>query len=349
MKKVYFKKIFFAIVLFCNLNVFSQTITLTSSVSTTVQTLCVNSSLIEIKYTATGAVSDAIISGLPSGVYGVYSSGIFTINGTPTQTGNFAYTITTIGGVNPATAVGYINVDGVATANEGATYDVCNNSSITLTDIGVSTGNYMWTHNGLGSLSNVTTLSPTYVAIAGDAGGSVDLVLTVTSNNMCATTTATATYTLNITTAPSVSGSLLTYVGSTVQLAGSATQHQYYPWSSSDASVASIDNTGLVTGVALGSTTIGYKNDQNCDFYKIFNVVTLVTPTITGATTICVGSITQLSGSETPMSATAWTSSIPSIATVNSSGLVTSILPGVTTITYTNSTGGTATTTVGEF
>lgn len=60
-------------------------------------------------------------------------------------------------------------------------------------------------------------------------------------------------------------------------------------------------------------------------------------PTITGNLFSCVGSTSQLTGSATAKTTSPWTSSNPSIATVNSAGLVTGVLGGTATITYTNS------------
>jgi hypothetical protein len=60
-------------------------------------------------------------------------------------------------------------------------------------------GTILWTtSNGLGTISDETTLTPTYHAVAGDEGHAVVLTLTVTSDNTCGTATATATYTINV-------------------------------------------------------------------------------------------------------------------------------------------------------
>ena len=57
---------------------------------------------------------------------------------------------------------------------------------------------YSWTSNGAGTLTNATTLTPTYNAVKGDEGNAVKLTMTVTSNNSCSGKTATATYTVNV-------------------------------------------------------------------------------------------------------------------------------------------------------
>jgi hypothetical protein len=69
-------------------------------------------------------------------------------------------------------------------------------------------------------------------------------------------------------------------------------------------------------------------------------------PTITGTTSVCVGSTTQLTGSATAATTTPWSSSNTSVATVTSTGLVTGVSAGTSVISYTNTNGCTATTTV---
>lgn len=86
------------------------TITLTSGNPN--QVLCVNNAITPIVYTIGGAATSASVSGLPAGLSGIFSGGTLTISGTPTQTGNFPFTVSTIGGVCPPAALnGVINVD----------------------------------------------------------------------------------------------------------------------------------------------------------------------------------------------------------------------------------------------
>jgi hypothetical protein len=94
----------------CNIS-----LTLTSPPTTISQTVCINTAINNITYNVVGATG-ATVSGLPSGVTGVYNSGVFTITGTSTQSGTFNYTITTTGGSGiPATANGTITVNNEVT------------------------------------------------------------------------------------------------------------------------------------------------------------------------------------------------------------------------------------------
>ncbi len=342
MKNLITKFFFIFLITLIGNQTFAQTITLNSAVPTSNQTICINTALMNVEYLVLGGATNATISGLPNGVTGNYSAGIFTISGTPTESGNFSYTVTT-DGATPATATGNINVDDVASVGQGWNSNLCLNSTATISDFLVSSGTYLWTHNGAGSVANQTTIMPTYTPAQGDVGNTVTLTLVVTSNNSCPTSTATTSFTYNVKGVPSFTGNLYTYVGSTVQMVGSPGHHQYYPWMSSDGSVATIDNTGLVTGVALGSTTITYQDTNNCSVTKTLDVVTLVTPSISGNLTICSGSNSQLTGTETAMANNPWVSSNTGIATVSNTGLVSGISAGTTAITYMNSTGGTST------
>jgi hypothetical protein len=60
------------------------TIALTSASGTANQFVCVNSAITSITYTIGGGAAGAEVTGLPDGVTGNFSSGTFTISGTPT-------------------------------------------------------------------------------------------------------------------------------------------------------------------------------------------------------------------------------------------------------------------------
>jgi hypothetical protein len=80
------------------------TISLSSASGTDAQTPCVNSAITSITYAVGGSATSASLTGtLPNGVSGSFANGVFTISGTPTQSGTFNYTVTTTGSscVNP--------------------------------------------------------------------------------------------------------------------------------------------------------------------------------------------------------------------------------------------------------
>ena len=69
-----------------------STINLSSTPSSTNQTLCINSAITNITYTTTGDSTTSFV-GLPTGVTGNWSANSITISGTPTTSGTFNYTV----------------------------------------------------------------------------------------------------------------------------------------------------------------------------------------------------------------------------------------------------------------
>lgn len=79
--------------------------------------------------------------------------------------------------------------------------------------------------------------------------------------------------------------------GTAVQLQTNPVHALVAPWTSSDPTVATISNSGLINSVAIGHTDITYTDEKGCAFTKTFYVNTLVSikknPEATQ--TICVG------------------------------------------------------------
>jgi uncharacterized protein YjdB len=140
-------------------------------------------------------------------------------------------------------------------------------------------------------------------------------------------------------------------VGFTKQL--KATLTPAYPtnnaisWASSDPSIATVNASGLVTGVAPGVATItvttqdGGKTAQSS--IKVTPIIGVTGVTLDPATTIALGASKNLTATVLPASAVnknvSWTSSDPTVATINASGLVIGLKLGTTTITVTTEDG----------
>ena len=122
----------------------------------------------------------------------------------------------------------------------------------------------------------------------------------------------------------------------TTTLTGSGIPDPTTPWASSNTAVATINSSGVVTGIALGTTTITYTD--NLGNNASANVTVNPLPVISGALTKCVGGTTQLTATTAP-GAIPWTSSNPAVATVSNTGLVTGVTAGTSTITFQNSNG----------
>jgi len=125
----------------------------------------------------------------------------------------------------------------------------------------------------------------------------------------------------------------------TAKVQATTTEYEKVIWSSGDDEIATVDENGLVTGIALGETTIkaaaGFNtatckvivNDPNVKIALDKTTLTLRIPTIPTA---------QLTATVTGTTVKpTWSSSNPEVATVSSEGLVTAVTTnkGTTTIT----------------
>ncbi|GAA4461991.1 hypothetical protein GCM10023093_07720 [Nemorincola caseinilytica] len=111
-------------------------------------------------------------------------------------------------------------------------------------------------------------------------------------------------------------------------------------WSSSDVTVATIgSSTGVVTGVAAGTTTITYTDGT--DFaYQVMTVNASPTP-VTGPSTICTGATVTFTS--TPAGGS-WSSTTSAVAPIGTgTGVVTGVSAGTTIISYTGTNGCTST------
>ncbi|MFA6149977.1 MAG: Ig-like domain-containing protein [Chitinophagaceae bacterium] len=232
------------------------------------------------------------------------------------------------------TTITYMNTDGCIntatfTVNPlptiGGTLVACVGQTSTLTGSATAHATTPWTSSATG----VATVSSTGV-VTGVAGGTT--TITYMNTNGC---TQTATFTVN--PLPTISGTLNACIGSSSTLSGSATPHATTPWTSSNTGVATISGAGVVSTVAVGTTTITYRNTNNCTQTATFTVNAL--PAITGTLSTCIGATTALTGSATAHATTPWASSATGVATVSSTGVVTGVTSGTATITYMNSNG----------
>ncbi|ESU28798.1 hypothetical protein FLJC2902T_13950 [Flavobacterium limnosediminis JC2902] len=216
-----------------------------------------------------------------------------------------------------------VTVNALPTVSGVAT--VCVNATTQLTGSGTPAASNAW----VSSNTVIATVSSAGLVTGVSAGSAT---ITYTDNNGCS-----ASMTVTIDAAPTIGGTLSACQNATTQLTGSGTPAAVNPWTSSNTAVATVNATGLVTGVSAGTVTITYTINGGCSATAVVTINAL--PTISGTPSGCLASTTQLTGSGTPAAVNPWTSSNPAVATVNASGLVSAVSTGTTTITYTDANG----------
>ncbi|MDE7090714.1 MAG: Ig-like domain-containing protein, partial [Bacteroidales bacterium] len=118
-------------------------------------------------------------------------------------------------------------------------------------------------------------------------------------------------------------------------------------WKSSDPTVATVSQTGVVTAVAAGAAdiTVGTGDGRLTQTCRVTVVPVPVTGVDVAAPTTIVGKNgLQLTATVAPQNATnknvSWTSSDETIATVSETGMVSALMPGSVTVTATTEDGG---------
>src|SRR5256884_254559 len=117
-------------------------------------------------------------------------------------------------------------------------------------------------------------------------------------------------------------------------------------WASSNTAVATVNTTGLVTGVAAGQATITATSEGRSGTAALTVVVTVASVTVTPApASVGLGQTVQLTatlkdanGNVLTGRVVTWASDNPAVATVSSTGLVTGVAQGEATITATSET-----------
>ncbi|HEY3220376.1 MAG TPA: Ig-like domain-containing protein [Gemmatimonadales bacterium] len=185
--------------------------------------------------------------------------------------------------------------------------------------------------------------------VTGVAAGTATLTATSEGKSGTATVTVTSVPVASVAVSP---GSPSIRVGGTVQLtatakdsAGNVLTGRVVSWASSASGVASVSGSGLVTGVAAGTATLTATSEG-----KSGTATVTVTIAPVAAVTVAPASANVRIGGSVQLSATTkdsagnvltgrvvtWASSVPAVATVSASGLVTGVAAGSSTITATS-------------
>ena len=275
--------------------------------------------------TFSDAVSGGVWSSTLTGNATVNTSGVVT--GVAAGTSTISYTVTNSCGSVAATAVVTVNPAPSAGTVSGSV-PMCAGTGIALTDA---------TAGGVWSSSNGNATVDGSGNVSGISGGTATISYTV--SNSCGSATATAVVTVNAIAA--ITGSTSMCVGFTSALSDVTTGGT---WSSSTPSIATVgSSTGLVTGIAGGTSTVVYTIPSGCT-RSVVVTITSSLPPISGTMAVCIGSTTALTDAA---GGGTWTSGSPSIATVGgSTGIVTGSVAGTAHITYTVGSSCSAITTV---
>ncbi len=233
-------------------------------------------------------------------------------------------------GTNTATA---LTVNASPTASAGGSQDICVGSAALVSGATSSNGTISWTDNGAGSITNGTTLTPTYTSAAGDAGNAVTLTMTV-SNAPC--TAATANYTVNVKAQPTATagGNQDICVGSAAIISGATSSNGTISWAENGAGTITANGTTLTptyTSAAgdAGNTvglTMTVSNAPCTAATASYTVDVIPQPTASagGSQDICPGGTATVSGAAYTNGTILWTD--------NGAGSITS---GGTTLTPT--------------
>ena len=136
-------------------------------------------------------------------------------------------------------------------------------------------------------------------------------------------------------------------IGKTIQLVAgfspSDAPNKAHTWTSEDPQIATVDETGKVKGVSVGTTKItvtalANKATATCEIEVVDRIIAVTSVTLNSKEeTISIGSTTQLTATVSPTTATdqnvVWTSSNNSVAIVNEDGLVKGLSVGSANIT----------------
>ncbi len=302
------------------------------TISYTVSTGCYVTTPVTVNQTPTGISGTfSVCVGLTTTLSNGYGSGVWTSSNTGVATVGSASGVVT--GVSGGNSTITYTLPGNCFVTQQVTVNT-NPASITGTDNVCVGGNV--------TLSNATpsglfSSSSTGVATIGGGTGMVTGI-TAGTTNISYTITATGCYSvMPFTVNPNpaaITGTTNVCVGLTTTLSNATSGGT---WSSSNLFQASIGSaTGVVTGVSAGNPVITYLLSTGCYVTTPFTVNPLPAA-ITGSATVCVGSNVMLTNTT---GTGVWSSSNPAEATIGtSSGIVTGVLAGTPTITYTLPTG----------
>jgi gliding motility-associated-like protein len=192
---------------------------------------------------------------------------------------------------------------------------------------------------GTWSSSNnaVATVNSSTGLVSAISAGSSNITYTVAGTGGCPNATSSRSVTVSaIPSAGTLSGTQAICIGFSTNLTSTIPGGT---WTSSNPAVATISNAGVVIGVAVGTSTMSYvvNGTGGCPpSAPVTRIITVSAPLnsgiLSGNQSICVGGTSTFVST---VSGGTWSSSNPSVATVNAStGLITGVSAGTANIKY---------------
>ncbi len=205
----------------------------------------------------------------------------------------------------------------------GTTTVVCTGATATIM-LGDATSGGAWSSSNTAQ----ATVSPTGGVVGGVAAGIPNITYTLPAG--CFTIIP-----VTVNTSPAtITGTLSVCTGLTTVLNDATTGGTWTSGSTTFATIGS--NTGIVTGIIAANTSIITYTAPNACFVSIPVTVNQTPAPIGGTLIVCAGSPAFLNDIT---SGGAWSSSTTSVATVGSTGTVTGVAAGISSIFYTTSVG----------
>ncbi len=265
---------------------------------------------------AATALTDAVASGVWSSsaplVGTVGSTGVLT--GVAGGTTTISYTVS-----NSCASVRATKVVTVSPFTAGAisgTATVATGTAITLSDVAAG---------GIWSASNSNATISTGGLVTGITPGTVIISYTVT--NGCGTVAATSLVTVYTSSVAAITGTTNVCAGATTSLTDVTPGGTWY---STNTAVATVGSTGTVTGMSAGNATISY-TVAGVAVTAVINVTGTTAGTIGGPVTVAAGSTITLTDA---VAGGVWLAGNSNV-TVSPVGVVTGMVPGTVTISYT--------------
>ncbi len=193
-----------------------------------------------------------------------------------------------------------------------STAAVCAGSTITVTS---SPAGGTWSSSN----TAIATVDPSTGVATGVSAGTADLTYT-TGAGCFSVVTAT------VHPIPTITGATSACIDATLAMTATPAGGT---WSGGNPAIATITAAGVATGGTVGTVPVTYTSVAGCVVTGTFSVVNLAP--ITGVTTVCQGSTTNLANITT---GGIWSSSTPAVAAVNASGVVSGVSAGTSNITY---------------